>query len=480
MAQKVGEIRQRVAGALRRRRRAVVSSFVLVGATMLIVDLLLPRGVGAGVPYALLVLVGLSFDSSRPSIVAASAATVLIVAGLLLSPPGEVSLAFAGVNRGIALLVTWALTLVLLRNKTTKRLLREEQRGTRGLLDLVEVAIVQLDHRGRVRLVNRKGCEILQRSESQILGEDWFITFLPERTREEVRRVYHTLMSGEVEPVEYYENIVLTPDGQERIIAWHNTLLRDERGRPAGTLSSGIDITDRKRTEEELRRREALAQLGQLAAVVAHEVRNPLAGISGALQIIQGRLDETSADREVMTDILDRIEALNSMVGALLLYANPRPPQIEPIQIDALLENTVEIARRDPDLKGVEIEVLGDRLALPGDADQLRILFTNLLLNAGQAMDGRGQLRLDISQVEGCCDVAVSDSGPGIPPEVRQRIFEPFFTTRSQGTGLGLAVAKQVIDAHDGEIAVDCPPQGGTTVTVRLPGPERVASPRSS
>jgi len=469
LAERVVEIRQRVMGVLRRRRRTVAFGFVVVGAAMLVVDLLLPLGVGAGVPYALLVLIGLWFDSPRPSIVAAGAATALIIAGLLLSPPGEVSLAFAAVNRGVTVLVTWALALVLLSHERTRQLLRDEQRGTLGLLDLVEVAIVQLDLDGRVSLVNRKGCEILRRDERQIVGEDWFATFLPVRLREEVRSVYQQLMRGEIEPVEYYENPVVTPDGQERIVAWHNTLLRDDGGRPDGTLSSGIDITERKRTEEELRRREALARLGQLAAVVAHEVRNPLAGISGALQVIQGRMSETNADREILGEILERIDALNSLVAALLLYANPRPPRIEPVQIDALLENTVEIARRDPDLEAVEIEILGDRPALIGDPEQLRILFTNLLLNAGQAMEGRGRLRLEVSKTEGHCSVAISDSGPGMPAEVRQRIFEPFFTTRSRGTGLGMAVAKQVIDAHEGEIAIDCPSRGGTTVTVRLP-----------
>ena len=469
MARKVVEIRQRVVGVLRRRRRTVASGFVLAGAAMLLVDLVLPLGVGAGVPYALLVLIGLWFESPRPSIIAASAATALIVAGLLLSPPGEVSLAFAAVNRGIAVLVTWTLTLVLLRQERTRRLLRDEQRGTRGLLDLVEVAIVQLDHDGRVRLVNRKGCEILRRGEGQIVGKDWFATFLPERLREEVRCVYQKLMSGDLAPVEYYENPVVTPDGQERIVAWHNTLLFDDDRRPAGTLSSGIDITDRKRTEEESRRREALARLGQLAAVVAHEVRNPLAGISGALQIIQGRLGETSSDREVMGEILERIDGLNSMVAALLLYANPRPPRNEPIQIDALLESTVEIARRDPDLKAVEIEIQGDCPALAGDPEQLRTLFTNLLLNAGQAMNGCGRLRLEVGKNEQHCSVAISDSGPGMSAEVRERIFEPFFTTRSRGTGLGMAVANQVVEAHGGEITIDCPPRGGTTVTVRLP-----------
>jgi PAS domain S-box-containing protein len=474
LARKVGEIRQRVVGALRRRRRTVAFGFVLGGAAMFVVDLLLPLGVGAGVPYALLVLVGLWFESSRPPIIAASAATTLIVAGLFLSLPGEVSLAFAAVNRGVAILVTWTLAIMLLRHDQTRRLLREEQRGTRGLLDLVEVAIVELDHDGEVRLVNRKGCEILRRDERQIVGKDWFTTFLPERMREEVRSVYRKLMSGDVDPVEYYENPVLIPDGQERIVAWHNTLLRDEAGRPAGTLSSGIDITDRKRTEEELRRREALARIGQLAAVVAHEVRNPLAGISGALQIIRGRLGATGSDHEVMGEILERIEALNSMVGALLRYANPRPPRVESVQIDTLLENTVEIARRDPDLEKVQIEISGAHPALSADPDQLHILFTNLLLNAGQAMDGRGRLRLDVSENDEHCSIAISDSGPGIPDEVLQRIFEPFFTTRSRGTGLGMAVAKQVTDAHNGEIAVDCPPRGGTTVTVRLPALRRI------
>ena len=157
MARKVVEVRQRVAGALRRRRRTVAFGFVLGGAAMFVVDLLLPLGVGAGVPYALLVLVGLWFESSRPSIIAASAATTLIVAGLFLSLARGSVAGLCGCQPQYCHSRDLDADHRAHTPRPDRRLLREEQRGTRGLLDLVEVAIVELDHDGEVRLVNRKG-----------------------------------------------------------------------------------------------------------------------------------------------------------------------------------------------------------------------------------------------------------------------------------------------------------------------------------
>ena len=457
-----------MAQALRGSRRTVVGTFLLLAAAMFVIDLMLPLGIGAGVPYALLVLVGLWYDTIRPTLLTAGGATLLAVSGMFLSPAG-VSLPFAAVNRGIAVAVIWALALVLLRQKLTKQQLLEEQRGTRGLLDIVDVVIVQLDDRGIVSLINRKGCEVLGWSEAEIVGKEWFENFLPERMRAEVRRVYRRLMNVEAEAVEHFENPVLTRDGDERIIAWHNTILHGIDGKITGTLSSGMDITERKKTEEELRRREALAQVGQMATVVAHEVRNPLAGIAGALQIIGGRLDEASPEHEITDEILQRIDALNELVGSLLLYARPRTPRIEPLRIGSLLQSTVDMARRDPAFARVDVDLATGDLVLPGDAELLKILFTNLLLNAGQAMEGHGRIQIDLKLGNDACEVSLADDGPVMSPEVRQRVFEPFFTTKSRGTGLGMAISRQVVEAHRGEISVDCPPRGGTTVTVRLP-----------
>jgi len=454
----------------RTRRRTVVFTFLVIGSAIFVADLLLPLGVGVGVLYPLLVPAGLWFERRQPTLVAAGVATTLALVGAVLSPPG-VSLGFALLNRGISVIVIWVLALTLLRQKSAERRLVEEQRGTRGLLDVVEVVILELDAQGRVRVINRHGCKLIGQSENEIVGKIWFDTFLPERLRGDVREVFARLMAGETLAFEYYENPLLTADGRELVVAWHNSLLRGKDGTISGILSSGVDITEHKKAEEELRRSEALAQLGQMAAVVAHEVRNPLAGIAGALQIIGNRMEEASEERGITDEILERIDALNEMVESMLLYARPRTPRVAPIRLDGLLRDIVEVARRDPSLVEVDVKfgIAVNGFDLRGDAELLKVLFTNLLLNAGQAMDGKGRIDIGLRHTGGRCEISISDTGPGIPPEVREFMFEPFFTTKSRGTGLGMAISRQVVEAHDGEIAVECGANSGTTVIVTLP-----------
>jgi len=443
---------------------------MLFASAIFVADLWLPLGVDLGALYPLLVAAGLWFDRRRPTLVAAGVATTLALVGAVLSPAG-VSPGFALLNRGIAVLVIWLLALLLIRQRSAEHRLVEEQRGSRGLLDVVDVVILELDTQGRVRVINRHGCELIGKAEDEIVGKIWFDTFLPPGIRSEVRDVFARLMAGEALAYEYYENPLLTANGRELIVAWHNSLLHDKNGAITGILSSGMDITERKIAEEELRRSEALAQLGQMAAVVAHEVRNPLAGIAGAMQIIGNRMDEASPERGITDEIRERINGLDEMVKSLLLYARPRAPRVASIRLDGLLRDIVEVVRRDPSLMAVEVqfETTADAVDLRGDAELLKVLFTNLLLNAGQAMDGQGRIEIGLRRREGRCEISIADTGPGIPAEVRERMFEPFFTTKSRGTGLGMAISLQVVEAHDGEIAVECGAKAGTTVTVRLP-----------
>ena len=123
----------------------------------------------------------------------------------------------------------------------------------------------------------------------------------------------------------------------------------------------------------------------------------------------------------------------------------------------------------DPALQGVRVELVGTCPAVEGDAELLKIAFFNLLLNAAHAMKGEGRIRVSLTTVDTSCQIAFSDRGPGIPVDVREKIFTPFFTTKARGTGLGLPTAKTLVEAHNGSIAVECPPDGGTTVTIRLP-----------
>jgi two-component system sensor kinase FixL len=228
------------------------------------------------------------------------------------------------------------------------------------------------------------------------------------------------------------------------------------------------DLSVRIRIEEELREQTALARLGEMAAVIAHEVKNPLAGVRGAIQVIGSRLPKDSKDAAVVSEIVSRIDALNELMEDLLLFARPPTPRPTLVDVAALIRTTADLLSGDPALKGIAVDIEGVVPPLPADAELLKIVFQNLLMNGAQAMQGRGAVQVTLEPVGGMCRVTVRDSGPGIPADVRERIFTPFFTTKARGTGLGLPTAKRIIEAHGGSIAVHCPPGGGTTVELAL------------
>jgi len=229
------------------------------------------------------------------------------------------------------------------------------------------------------------------------------------------------------------------------------------------------DLSARVRMEEQLREQTSLARLGEMAAVIAHEVKNPLAGIRGAIQVIGGRLPKESKDAAVVKEILNRIDTLNELIKDLLLFARPPHPRPLPVDLAGLVRMTADLLAGDPALKGIAIHINGAAPPVMADAELLKIVFQNLLVNSAQAMQGRGDIRVTLQPVNGVLRVTVRDAGPGIAADVLERIFTPFFTTKARGTGLGLATAKRIVEAHAGRIAIDSAPGGGTTVTVELP-----------
>ena len=229
------------------------------------------------------------------------------------------------------------------------------------------------------------------------------------------------------------------------------------------------DLSARGRIEERLREQTALARLGEMAAVIAHEVKNPLAGIRGAIQVIGTRLPKESKEVAVVKEIVTRIDGLDNLIKDLLLFARPPQPKLAPVDLAALVTMTGDLLSADPSRTGIGVTVEGSAPPIEADADLLKIVFENLLVNGAQAMQGRGTIRVGLSLIGDVCQIAFSDGGPGIPPEVREKIFTPFFTTKARGSGLGLPTAKRLIDAHRGQISIACPPGGGTIVTIRLP-----------
>jgi two-component system sensor kinase FixL len=229
------------------------------------------------------------------------------------------------------------------------------------------------------------------------------------------------------------------------------------------------DLTARVELEARLREQSGLAKLGEMAAMIAHEVKNPLAGIRGAVQVIGGRMSADNSDAGMMKEIVRRIDSLDAMMKDLLLFARPPKPNRVPTEIVALITATAALLKQDEGARDVQVEITGLAPPVPADGEMLKMVFHNLLINGAHAMHGRGRITVSVSSEQAACRIVVSDEGPGIPRDVQDKVFVPFVTTTRRGSGLGLPTAKRFVEAHDGRITIQSPPSGGTTVTVQLP-----------
>ncbi len=229
--------------------------------------------------------------------------------------------------------------------------------------------------------------------------------------------------------------------------------------------------TERDLVEERLTRAEHLAEIGHLGASLAHEIKNPLAGISGAIQVIRDGLSPEDHRRGILEEILAQIRRLDAAVRDLLLYARPAAPQVEHCALDDLVRRVLVVLREEPAMQKVRVDH-GDgfqRVALLADAGQLEQLMINLIINAAHASHEGGVIRLATESDTSWVELVVQDFGRGMPDAVRKRAFEPFFTTKAKGTGLGLSICRRIVEAHRGHILLDSREGKGTTVRVRLP-----------
>jgi signal transduction histidine kinase len=220
--------------------------------------------------------------------------------------------------------------------------------------------------------------------------------------------------------------------------------------------------------EAEWRAEAALAHVGRMAGVMAHEIRNPLAGVRGGLQVLGGRL-AGSPTAPVVGQMIDRLDALSDIVENLLRYARPGEPRRVHFPAQDLVTDACAQAQRDPLFADVEwIHDAGDALVVV-DPAQIALVLASLLRNAAQAMQGRGRIEVSLRVIDGTCVIRITDSGPGVPPDLRGRVGEVFFTTKSQGPGLGIATARRLLAPQGGSLAFEYPKPGGTTAVVRLP-----------
>lgn len=213
-----------------------------------------------------------------------------------------------------------------------------------------------------------------------------------------------------------------------------------------------------------------LALVGELAAAIAHEVKNPLAGISGAIQVIRASLDEYHPHREIIDEALLQIDRLDAVVEDLLVYARPKPPMRSQLDLNGLLRRVMIILQQESAFQSIDVrlDLLPGHIEVEADEGQIQQVLMNIMLNAAHACGPDGRINCRIRPIGIGARIEIEDNGMGIADEIRDRVWEPFFTTRAKGTGLGLAISKRIVEAHDGVIRLESKPGEGTRVMIDL------------
>ncbi len=382
------------------------------------------------------------------------------------------------------------------RREETEHDVSDDRKRAECYLELAGVLFIGLDRQGRLDLVNRRACEVLGYTQEELIGADWFAKCLPASMSESVRSVFDGLMRGELVPFEHFDNPVVDSQGEEHIIRWHNTLIRDGSGAIMGTLSSGEDVTEQRRAEEENKRLEAqvlhtqkLESLGVLAGGIAHDFNNILLSILGNAALALQDVPAGSPVRPYLYQIETSSKQAAGLCKQLLAYSGKGRFVVGPLDINAVITEMDQMLRISISRKcTVKLDLAHEVPPMVGDVAQITQVVMNLMTNASDAIGDRSgiiSLRTGVMNCDASClsesflddglvpgqyvFVEVSDTGCGMDDATHARIFDPFFSTKLSGRGLGLATVLGIVRGHLGAIKVRSVPGKGSTFTVLFP-----------
>lgn len=320
----------------------------------------------------------------------------------------------------------------------------------KAILGNISSGLMIVNSQGRIRLFNRAAEMICGRSLKDVYNRRVDELFPGLEILSGQGFVFHQRAEGEIRDA----------SGQRKILGYATSGIRDPRNRELGLLVSFQDLTQVKEMEEQLKRSDRLAAIGRLSAAMAHEIRNPLASISGSVQLLMETEGVSDEDRRLMGIVVKEADRLSSLLTDFLTYARPRPSQTEDCDISGLLDELIDMCGTDPRFDQVVfIRDYESGIRFLVDRDQVRQALWGILINAAEAMGSAGEIRIGVNREQGL--IAIEDSGPGIPPDIAERVFEPFFTTKAAGSGLGLATVYSLIDGHGGRVEMTTGALGG-------------------
>ncbi len=336
-----------------------------------------------------------------------------------------------------------------------------------NLIRTANVIVIGLDNKANLKVFNETAEQITGYTREELEKIGWFNTLMPPDRYSRVRR--EILEQFKAGVPKHLEGPIRTKSGEDRQIAWSNSEVR-EGGKVTGTISFGLDITDRKREEADLLRSSRLATLGVVAAGLAHEIGNPLASLSTRLRLME-ETEDPAFWRESIGLLHRQLTRISHIVHGVSRFS--RPPRLEPAACDvnALVADALDIVRFHEGARHCQIgmELAPHSPSVVARADQLAQVFLNMGLNALEAMPEGGALTVSTGISGDHVQILFSDSGTGLTDEARKEMFNAFYTSKPDGMGLGLSIAKSIITGHNGRIEFGNNEEGGAWFRVLLP-----------
>jgi two-component system sensor histidine kinase PilS (NtrC family) len=355
-----------------------------------------------------------------------------------------------------------------LRNAKTK--LRQLRVDTDRILEHMSSGVLVVDRDGKVLTVNPMAEQILGVDKLDIVGLHVGTAFDP-LTPEFAREVLEALDSDQGKLRN--EIAVKRGMGIEVPLGLSISILKDEQNETRGVIAVFQDLTEVREMQERVRKADRLAAIGELSAGIAHEIRNPLASISGAIEMLSNELELRGENQRLMELVMKESDRLDRIINDFLEFARLRPPTRGKVSVSKCLDEVLMLLSNNPALMcGIETEVshaVGE-IVVEFDEEQLKQVLFNLTINAFEAMQGSGTLSIRTGMVDDdTMQLVFQDEGPGIADSERARLFEPFFTTKDGGTGLGLAIANKIVEAHGGRIGVRNRAERGAEFSIVIP-----------
>lgn len=453
---------------------------------------------GIGSPYITLyiVLIAVSSLFLRPlsTLLMAVVCVFLFVSttsaaafGLFGSPVGGTSRLFQNLSfHTVAILVVGLLAARLSERRSSGDQLKETAKDLATLralheriIESIRSGLITTDMAGSIFTFNKAAAEITGRPIEEMSG----------RNITEVIRSFNTSVeliktSPDGEQAMRFEDDLATPQGFAVRIGYSIAKLYSESNELSGWIVTFQDLTEIRLMEESIRRKDRLAAVGRVGAGLAHEIRNPLGAMRGAIQVLQSATPPESMQADLMGIILRESDRLNSIITNFLSYAKPKVGNFSDVDVCEAIRDTATLLRHSPDLlPGHDIveKMPSTPVFISADATQLKQIFWNLARNAVQAMPDGGRLLIKLEAVTaGRLRIIFEDTGRGMPPEQVEQLFEPFSPSTSGGTGLGLSIVYQIIRDHNGTINVRSVEGKGTVITVDLPRQQTSVQPSAA